>query len=372
MRVALLTNFIPPYRKSLYTELNEGIEDFTIFISQHMEKNRHWAVDHGQLNVVVQKGFRYNKKWKSELGYSEKTVVQIPYDTFFKLRAYRPDIVISSELGIRSLLSAIYCKIYGRPLVLWLALSEHTESNKKGLRVFLRKRILKSAKLILCNGASAERYIKSLGIKKDICFTPYTSDFEINKGGSKEANTVKTVLFTGQLIPRKGIEAMVQALAKWAPMNNQLQIRLLVAGDGPEKTLIEQLDKFPNITLELLGNVPYHQLQNIYLQSHLYLFPTLADEWGVVVNEAMASGLPIVGSKYSQAAEELIEDGKNGWIFDPMNEQNFLDVFSQAIKCPVSELQSMGENGQKTVQNYTPKIVAQNILEALKFKTDKS
>ena len=47
------------------------------------------------------------------------------------------------------------------------------------------------------------------------------------------------------------------------------------------------------------------------------VFPTLADEWGLVVNEALAAGVPVLGSLYSQAVEELVRDGENGWTFRP-------------------------------------------------------
>ena len=63
-------------------------------------------------------------------------------------------------------------------------------------------------------------------------------------------------------------------------------------------------------------------MAEVYAKASLFAFPTLADEWGVVVNEAMAAGLPVLGSIYSQAVEELVEDGVSGWVFRQMNRRS--------------------------------------------------
>ncbi|MFK8037968.1 MAG: glycosyltransferase family 4 protein [Crocinitomicaceae bacterium] len=363
MKVALLTNFIPPYRKSLYSALNDNLSELTIFISQEMEKNRDWKVDHGDLNVVVQKAIRYSKKWRSEHSKNYKSIVQIPYDTFFKLRKNNPDIVISVEMGIRSLLASLYCLIYKKPLLIWLALSEHSEKDKKGLRILLRKFILKRASGVFCNGKSAERYVRSLGCDKKVFFVPCTSDFKLVTNRQKN-NQNKTVLLTGQLIERKGILETAKALQLWANANNSVDINLIVAGDGPKKKVLQELSCLPNIDLRLLGAVPYNEMQKLYTQSDIYLFPTLGDEWGVVVNEALASGLPVLGSIYSQAAIELI-DSENGWTFQPDNEKVFLEALTNAIDTPNEKLHLMGQSGVKKMQGYTAKIVSKNIHNAL-------
>jgi glycosyltransferase involved in cell wall biosynthesis len=371
MRVALLTNFIPPYRKSLYWVLNNEVDDLTIFISQEMEKNRNWTVDHGNLSVILQKGIRYKKKWKNELGYSDVTTVQMPLDTIFKLRTYKPDVVISAELGMRSLFAAIYCQLYKKPLVLWLALSEHTEKNKKGLRLLLRKYILRKAKAILVNGKSGERYICSLGIHKKIFFVPYTSDFKINSQERGADKSRKSILLTGQLIPRKGIAETAKVLQAWAEKNKSKNIILTVAGDGPERSKLEALKNSSNIELRLLGSVDYNEIQKLYQQHDIYLFPTLGDEWGVVVNEAMASGTPVLGSVYSQAVDELVVENETGWTFQPNDEESFFSALSKALGCSSEKLYKMGEECNHTIRKFTAEAVAKEIKKALDFAMEK-
>jgi len=364
MRIALLTNFIPPYRKSLFAQLQEEVEELQIFLSTSMENNRAWNTDHGELNVTIQRSISYTKTWKSKQGFKEVTEVHVAYDTISQLQRYDPDIVISGELGMRSLLASLYCRFYNKPFILWLTLSTRTEAHKKGLRTALRKFLLNSADALLCNGNSCEQYVAALSIQKKTFFVPYTSDHTIRKTGKSRINPTRKMLYSGQLIERKGIRHMVSALSAWAKTNPKTTLELVVAGDGPEKKHFEGLNDLANIKYTLLGNVAYEALSKQYEEADLYIFPTLADEWGVVVNEALASGTPIVGSLYSQAVEELVVHEKNGWVFHPDQPEEYVNAIDMALSCSDAQLMEMSTQCIESIKNYTPKKVASTILEA--------
>lgn len=361
MKVALLTNFIPPYRKSLYQNLSNKVDDLTVFVSVEMENNRSWEVDNGELNVVVQKNLSYKKIWK----YNFETQVHIPYDTIFQLKRLQPDIVISVELGMRSLFSAIYSKVSNKPLVLWLALSEHTEKNRKGLRLKLRKFLLNSCSAILCNGESSKKYIESYGVKKKLFFIPCTSDYMLGEPKKDFNSTNKKILYTGHLIQLKGIKEMVEGLISWALKNESEKIELIIAGDGPEKEHFKKLNEIPNIEYQLLGHVDYEELKSWYKKVDIYLFPTLQDEWGVVVNESFSNGVPVVGSIYSQAVVELIDNQKTGWLYDPLEPNSFTKAFETALNTDKNKLEEMSNNCLKAIAELTPEKVGSSIIEAV-------
>jgi glycosyltransferase involved in cell wall biosynthesis len=367
LKVALLTNFIPPYRLSLFRKLNSITGDLCVFVSTEMEKNRDWVVNHEALNVVVQKSWSYNKTWKNKQGFTEQTEVHIPYDTLSQLRKQNADVVISAEMGFRSLFAAIYCKLHKKPLILWLTLSEFTEKNKKGLRILLRKVLLKNATVVFCNGASGERYINTLGYKGKVFFAPYTSDYKLIKKESFRPS--KSLLFVGQLTERKGIAEMVAALEIVLNENSGLPFELIVAGDGPQKKVFNTLMSYHQFTLTMLGSVKYDVLSEVYKTANFLLFPTLADEWGVVVNEALASGVPVIGSKYSQAVEELIVEEQNGWIVDPHNSKEFAQKIKQALTTKESKFFNMSAAANNSIQQIMPSTVANSIQQAILFAT---
>ena len=71
-------------------------------------------------------------------------------------------------------------------------------------------------------------------------------------------------------------------------------------------------------------------------------FPTLADDWGLVVTEAMASGLPVLGSIYSQAVEELVRDGESGWLFRPDSSDDVEAKLNSALTTSAERSRDMG------------------------------
>jgi len=364
MKVALLTNFIPPYRKGLLEKLAENVTALNVLVSTEMEKNRDWKTDHGSLDVTVQKTWSYTKNWKNENGYTEKSTVHLPRNTRRLLKKINPDVVISSELGFRSLMASWYCKRNKKPLILWLTLSERTETNRKGIRRYLRKYLLNSATSVLGNGKSCERYIRSLGYQKEVFFVPYTIDLPQNRIEPTMKDDSLTLLFVGQLIKRKGVQEMVDAFKRWSEKANN-SIRLIVAGDGAERDQLNALKLQSNIELEMLGNVEYKQLGELYRKSDLFLFPTLGDEWGVVVNEALAHNVPVVGSVHSQAVEELIVDGENGWLFHPDSEEEFDEVLNSVANVSLEKLMEMKQSCQYALQKVTVDVAVENMVRAI-------
>ena len=73
-------------------------------------------------------------------------------------------------------------------------------------------------------------------------------------------------------------------------------MNLWVVGTGCLGDSLERYTFPSNVTVRFLGAVPYGNLPNVYAECGLLVFPTLSDEWGMVVNEAMAAGLPVLGS----------------------------------------------------------------------------
>jgi glycosyltransferase involved in cell wall biosynthesis len=368
MKVALLTNFIPPYRVGLLEKLGESVSKLNVFVSTEMEKNRDWETNHGSLDVTVQKTWSYTKKWKNENGYDEQSTVHIPRNTVRLLKKTNPNVVISSELGVRSLMASIYCKRHKKPLVLWLTLSERTETSRKGIRTYLRKHLLKSASAVLGNGASCERYIRSLGYEKEVFFVPYTIDLPQDKQELETNQNSLTLLFVGQLIKRKGVEEMVNALEKWND-TAETPIRLIVAGDGPERDQLNNLKSLSMVDLEFLGSVEYEKMGELYRQSDLFIFPTLGDEWGVVVNEALANHVPVIGSLYSQAVEELIVDGENGWLFYPDKEEEFEQVLRKALTTSPEKLLEMKRSTRNVLHRVSVHAAVENMMKAIDKST---
>jgi glycosyltransferase involved in cell wall biosynthesis len=370
-RIALLTNFIPPYRLPLFKALSERVSDLQIYISTPMEPNRSWSPNWESLKVQVQRTLTLKRIWRHPSGFNEPIYFHLPFDTLPKLQKFRPDVIISAELGIRSFQAALYHSFHPRSrLILWATLSEHTEQGRGWLRLWLRHWLLPRANAILVNGKSGTRYIKRFGIPdlKIILIgqTPQTEKFAGMPLERLTTNSIR-LLAVGRLIERKGLLPFLQVLSQWAEAHPNQKVEFVCAGDGPlDEALLKQ--KLPsNLKLLLLGNINYPDIPAIYAGADILAFPTLADEWGLVVNEALAAGLPVLGSLYSQAVEEMVEDVKTGWTFRPDHE----DEMSRAIDCALSVkpecLAEMRVAARARAFMITPDTMAEKIVRAIEL-----
>ena len=370
-RVALLTNFIPPYRLPLYKALAALVDDLQVFISTPTESNRPWIPEWEGLNVTVQDNITLRPTWRHPHGFSESLHVHVPYNTLSLLKRYQPDVVISVELGLRTLQAVLYRKWNPKNrIIVWALYSESTEQGRGRLREWLRRWLLPQIDAVVVNGESGARYIRSFGIPSEkIFFAPYTTQISTFDCVSlpRTPSQVYRLLYVGQLVERKGVVPFLSTLSRWAEAHPERSLEFWLVGDGPLRTNLEQLVLPPNISLRFLGNVAYKDLSQIYAQAGILVFPTLADEWGLVVNEAMATGLPVLGSIYSQAVEELVVDGVTGWTFHPDQVDEMYMALDRALSTPIEELDRMRATERDRIQHLTPEFVAERLLQAIRY-----
>lgn len=368
-RVALLTNFIPPYRLPLYKALHARLGELHIFLPTVMEPDRAWPTNWGGLNVSVQRTLTARGTWRHPQGFSCPLYIHIPYDTLLLLRRYRPDAVISGALGFHTLQALLYRKLHPETrLIVWATLSEHTEQGRGRLRERLRRWLLRQADGVLVNGKSGTRYVRQFGVPIERIFqVPYTTD--VRRFGStplrRDPSQAYRLLYVGQLTERKGLLPFLSSLDRWAKLHPQREVQFWLVGDGPQRDELAHLCLSTNVQLHLLGNVAYPELPQVYAQGGILAFPSLADEWGVVVNEGMAAGLPVLGSLYSQAVEELVREGETGWLFRPDHAEELYAALDRALGTPPSLLEKMRFRAREIAAAITPEAMADRILRAI-------
>jgi glycosyltransferase involved in cell wall biosynthesis len=112
-----------------------------------------------------------------------------------------------------------------------------------------------------------------------------------------------------------------------------------------------------NLQVEFKGSAQLNDLPRHYHAADLYVYPTLADEWGLVVNEALSAGLPVLGSRYSQAVEELVQEGVTGWLFTPTDPADTYAAIDRALSAGES-LDVMSSHAIAAVKELTQQQVA--------------
>jgi glycosyltransferase involved in cell wall biosynthesis len=371
LKVFLFTNCIAPYYRSVFDHLRNLVPGLRIFVSTPMEPDRDWKPEWGDLPVTVQKCWTFAASRQHEQGFLDKTWRHVPYDTLPLLIRHRPDVVISLQLGYRTLQAALYRKLFPKSrLILWLGLSEHTEKGLPSRRILQRKALLRVADAVLVNGSSGKRYLENLGVPREKIFLhPYCAEIvnHLKLPVERESLVARRLLYVGQLIPRKGLVPFRTVLSNWLREHPDERCEFWIAGDGPLRRELETFPSTPQFRLHFLGSVEYEKLPAVYAQGGILVFPTLADEWGVVVNEAVAAGLPVLGSLYSQAVEELVQEGVTGWTFRPDHPEEMYAALDRAMTAQEEQIDKMRRAGRKRIRELTPEYGTKSFIVAIDF-----
>ena len=366
-RVAVLTNVLLPDRYVLFRALQPLIQEFRIFLSSgpELEDPRNRSLK--ELPVVRQKSIRWTREVKNTGGFSEYAELNVPYDTLFRLLAYKPDVVISGEFGARTVLSVIYRLLFNRTtLIVWATCSERAEAIRGPIRIALRRWMLRHVDAAYVNGSSGERYIRSLGFKGKVFVIPYAFESDLfSVSRAALGDNGKYLFCASRLVEGKGLYPFLVVLAKWCSDHLSQRVNLRIAGYGPELTRLQSVVAPPNLEIEYLGKVPHEQIADRYHAASIFVFPTFVDEWGLVAVEALGAGLPVLGSIFSQSVEELIVEGENGWKFDPLDPGSTYDAIGRALLADRKTLEEMSRRAVSSVAILAPDILAQRIVDSI-------
>ena len=120
-------------------------------------------------------------------------------------------------------------------------------------------------------------------------------------------------LFVGRLVKEKALEMLIDSFIKASRINKN--IHLLIVGDG---YLFKKLKEKSIITnkITLAGSLSGKSLLDVYAIADVFILTSISEPWGLVINEAMASSLPIIVNKNVGCIKDLVKDGQNGFIVD--------------------------------------------------------
>jgi glycosyltransferase involved in cell wall biosynthesis len=365
--VVLLTNFLPPSSLGLVRELTHRYEEFRIYLSTPMEPNRQWQPKLDGLPVIIQRSLTLKRAWKHPDGFIETHFVHLPYDTLLLLHRHKPDVVISDEFGARTLQSAIYAKLYRKKLLIWAHISESTEKGRSAFRIAVRRVLLRAADAVIVNGRSGASYVQRLHEHARIAVIPRSVDYALFSQTSPRRNPDNrfTLLYVGRLDEGKGILEFLVSLSAWAQSHHTVEVRMQIVGFGPLETKLRQLRPVDNVSVALEPHVPYEHLPSVYANAGALVLPTLADEWGMVVAEALSSGLPVLGSTASQAVTELVEDDVTGWHFNPLDRPSVMNALDRFFDTSPAALEQMGRSAQAVARRIDAASVASRVFDVV-------
>jgi glycosyltransferase involved in cell wall biosynthesis len=166
-------------------------------------------------------------------------------------------------------------------------------------------------------GAPDERFFRT-GLQVDTAFYRKTAEDERNAGMPLRAKlgidpSKRLVLFVGRFVPQKGILDLVEAYRRILP--DVADVGLLLAGDGPLRNEIETRCADIRSSVFLPGFLQPADVARVYGIADVLVLPSTHEPWGLVVNEALSAGLPVVASNRVGAVADLVVPGVSGEVF---------------------------------------------------------
>jgi glycosyltransferase involved in cell wall biosynthesis len=371
-RVLVLSEIIAPYRIPVFNALakNEGVNLHVVFLAETHAGLRQWRV------------------YKDEIAFSHEVLpswrfLTGKYDLLLNwglracLNKFAPQTIICGGYNYLASWEALWWKERHQvELVLW---SESNSQDSRRGKLWVER--LKSNFVARCErfvvpGKTSGEYLESLGSEhKDIFIAPNAVDNAWFKTRSDEIRSraaefreslglpPRYVLFSGRLVSQKGVFDLLEAYAK-LENDTRAQIGLVFAGDGVCRTELEQRAK--RISPGLIcfpGFAHREKLAGLYALAEALILPTHSDPWGLVVNEAMACGLPIIVSSVAGCSADLVKDGWNGYVVPPGDSDKLSAAIDSLVRQP--ELRErMSARSMEWIQNYSPQACASGLARA--------
>lgn len=372
MNIAVITSVKSPYRVHQLNEIGKDKEKkITVYFThEKKDKTQNWEeIKEENFSEVYLNGRRIMKKY----GYINTGLRNIVKNNEM--------IFIGGYEQPTYILVALLCKIYKKPyVIIYDGIScDRLKQKESGYKKLLKSLVIKNASYIWGNGEVSKRYFNQLfNYPKEKIYNQCLSvDGEkIKKIGEEKESVRKDIRnklkignneivlhYSGRLVKIKNVELILKAMKKIGKDN----ITLLVTGGGEEEKNLRELAKKLNLKLIITGFIEkQEELFKYYYASDVFILPSIYEPWGLVVNEAMFAGLPILVSDICGCSLDLVIDNYNGYKFNP----NSVDELSKKILKLIftDDYKNMGEKSKILIDKWNFKNSAKTFDEIIKYE----
>ena len=298
-----------------------------------------------------------------------------------------PDVVaVNGWNNFGSLIAANCCVHRGLPMVV-MSESSRQDEPRSWWKEAVKRRIVSLYSAALVGGQRHADYLVELGMPRERIFTGYdvvdTEYFGRRTQEIRDSNLKFQIqtehglpenyfLVSARFIEKKNLVRLISAYAEYrrkSQMAGPAVWDLVILGDGPlRETLISQISALNlNEHVYLPGFKPYEELPVYYAFANAFVHPSTTEQWGLVINEAMASRLPVIVSDRCGCVPDVIRD--NGFTFDPTDGGELTARLLEMSSMPNERRGQLGENSSRIASNFTPERFGEGLKRAAAVAT---
>jgi glycosyltransferase involved in cell wall biosynthesis len=292
-----------------------------------------------------------------------------------QLSEVSPDVVAIAGYAHPAMLSALaWCRWRGRPAILFSESNEF-DAPRDRWRERMKGLIVKGFKAALVGGRSSQQYLRKLGMPPDAIFFGY----DVVDNDSFDPSRLKALprpteqpyfLAVNRFVPKKNLSSLLNAYALYRRRSGPGAWRLVLCGDGPLRGEVEGLAGGLGLggAVEFPGFLQQPELLPYFAHAGCFILASTEEQWGLVVNEAMAAGLPVLVSERCGCFQDLVAGGGNGYGFDPTDVERLAGLMSE-VASDGAKRERMGEASLERIKKFTPSHFADGLAAAVLYAT---
>jgi glycosyltransferase involved in cell wall biosynthesis len=372
-RLVITTEIISPYRIPVFNFLAEhpDVDLHVIFLAETDPSMRRWKIYKDEIRF----SYEVLPHWRRRIaGYN----LLLNSGVAAALERAQPEVIVCGGYGYLASWQVLgWARRSKRPVFLW------SESNQQDQRrgmphvEMLKRRFMAACSGFVVPGKSAAEYVATFGVLRERIFVaPNAVDNAFFAAQASEARSraaemrrlfnlpERYFLCVGRLVFSKGVFDLLDAYSQLAP-ELRSKLGLLFVGDGAEQPELEARAAATHPgSVRFDGFAHREQLAVYYALAETLVFPTHTDPWGLVVNEAMACGIPIVATDAGGCIIDLVQDGWNGYVVPKNTPEKLAEALAKVADSPDLNATMGARSAQRIAQN-SPQACAAGFVAAM-------
>ena len=357
MRIAFVTNIIAPYMHTVFEAACKSPSDkLQVLCCAPTEPGREWNVPPASnYSVVILKGMRLHLSYTRHVYFNP--------GVWSALSTFDPDVVFINAFSPTMVIASAWARLHGRPYCVATDGWKFTDPGERSAihRIFRRLLIPRAAVGLGASDLSLE-LLESYGLSKSrLVKLPIVSTVPRPKRRATWEERSFDLLWCGNIEDEwKGLYFFASVAEKLKSARGALSVR--VAGNGILRNWFE--DKLASLGIEFQfdGYLQASELAEFYNSGRLFLFPSRGDAWGLVVNEAMSAGTPVIASDRSASGLELSKLSK-GVLCLPLDERKWIEAATHVLGA-AKDWEALSAANRTVAENFNADEPARNLFSA--------